>query len=158
MISHVGDQDTSWNELPWKLEAGTPNIAGALGLGRAIDYLEAVGMKNIHEYENEIGRYALEQLSKISGVTIVGPSDMTDRGAVFSFEVEGIHPHDLATFLDTKGVAIRAGHHCAQPLLRKLGVQATARASFYFYNTKSEVELLVETLMEAQKYFSKGKS
>lgn len=137
------------NDLPWKFEAGTPNIEGAVALGAAVEYLEKVGMDFIHDWEQVLGRRALEGLDKIEGVRVFGRAK--DRGGLVSFEMEGVHAHDLSAFLDTKGIAVRAGHHCAHPLARKLGVISTCRASFYFYNTLEEVDLFLEAMAQAKK-------
>ncbi len=154
MISKVDYNSATWAEIPQKFEAGTPHIAGAVGLGSAVDYLTRVGMANIEAYDAELARYALKRLSVIPGLRILGAAP--ERSGAVSFHMEGIHPHDLAQFLDTQGLAIRAGHMCAQPLLRKLGVSAVSRASFYFYNLPEEVDLLVEGILKAKDYFSHG--
>ncbi len=150
MIDHVDLYDATWKELPWKFEGGTPIIAGAVGLGAAIDYLESIGMDWIQQYDEKLATYAQEQLEQIDGVTIYGPKHRT---GVVTFNVEGIHPHDLATVLDSEGIAIRAGHHCAQPLMRQLGVSATARASFYLYNSEEDIERLVKGIQKAKEFF-----
>ena len=154
MILQVKDQESLWNDLPWKFEAGTPHISGAVGLAAAIDYLQSLGMEQIQNYENELCQYALQSLAALEFVDIFGPEDCNMRGATISMLVDGVHPHDLATFLDAQGIAVRAGHHCAQPLMDHHGVPATLRASFYFYNQKSEVDLLVKALKEAKDFFS----
>ena len=136
MINTVTIEKSTWNDVPWKFEAGTPNIAQVIGLGAAIDYLQSVGVDTIHEHEKELLTYGLQLLSQNKDITLYGNS--TDRGAVIPFNVKNIHPHDLAKFLDTDGICIRAGHHCSQPIMNHLGVTATARASFYLYNTKNE--------------------
>lgn len=151
MIGRVGDEDTTWAPLPSKFEAGTPNIAGVVGLGAAIDYLNGIGMEAIEHYEHELANYALEEFKKVPSLTIHGP--LENRTALFSMSLGKVHPHDLATFLDRAGIAVRAGHHCAQPLMRKLGLPATTRASFYFYNTPQDVELLVASLQGAERFF-----
>jgi len=157
MISRVELERSTWNELPWKFEAGTPPIAPIIGLGAAVDYLQAVGMEAIQAHEQELTPYALEALRNAESVTVYGCAPQ--RAAVIAFNLEGetgeVHPHDLATLLDHEGIAIRAGHHCAQPLMRRLGVVATARASFYLYNTKAEVDMLVEALSRARRFFSR---
>lgn len=153
MIRSVTCKESTWNVLPYKFEAGTPNIAGVIGLGAAIDCLNKVGIENIHNYEQELGKYCLDQLKVIPGVSLYGPQEMKDRGATFSFALEGIHPHDLASILSDRGVCIRAGHHCAQPLMEYLKVPATARASLYIYNTFEEIDRLVEGIEEAKKIF-----
>ncbi|ODG90410.1 cysteine desulfurase [Gottfriedia luciferensis] len=151
MIDFVDLQDSTWKELPWKFEGGTPIIAGAVGLGAAIDFLTEIGMDNIEKHEHEIANYALEQLSTVEGVTIYGPKH---RAGLVTFNVEDVHPHDVATVLDVEGIAVRAGHHCAQPLMRWLKVSATARASFYLYNTKEDVDAFVRGLVKTKEYFS----
>lgn len=156
MINFVHLQDSTWSELPWKFEAGTPNMAGAIGLAAAIDYLENIGMEEIHEYEAEIVRYVLPKLEAIEGLTIYGPTDPDKRTAVIAFNIDGVHPHDLATAMDMQGIAVRAGHHCAQPLLKYLDVSSTARASFYFYNTKAEADKLVEAIYATKEFFNHG--
>lgn len=156
MIDFVYEQDSTWKELPWKFEAGTPNIAGAIALGAAIDYLSEVGLENIHRYEQEIVAYVLPKLQEIPGLTLYGPEDTSLRTGVITFNLDSIHPHDVATALDMQGIAIRAGHHCAQPLMNYLGVPATARASFYLYNTKSDADKLIAALKETKEFFSHG--
>ncbi|MDE1862343.1 MAG: cysteine desulfurase [Thaumarchaeota archaeon] len=153
MIREVHKYETTWNDLPYKFEAGTPNIADVIGFGAAIDYLEAIGMDRVREHEVEITRYALEKLSEIKGMKIYGPMDAGKRGGVISFNLGDIHPHDLATIIDEDGVAIRSGHHCAQVLMERLDVSATSRASFYIYNTKDEVDVLVRALNRARELF-----
>lgn len=147
MIKTVTMERATWNEIPRKFEAGTPNIAQVIGLGAAVDYLEGLGTENIHAFEQEITRYALDALDSVPEVILYG--NAAARGAIVSFNIEGIHPHDLAQFLDHKGVAVRAGHHCAQPIMRRLEVPATVRASFYVYNTKSEIDRLAEGIRKA---------
>jgi cysteine desulfurase/selenocysteine lyase len=156
MIDFVELYDSTWKELPWKFEAGTPNIAGAIALGQAIDYLESLGLDNIHHYEEELTTYVLPQLQKIEGLTIYGPKDPAARTGVIAFNLDGLHPHDVATALDMEGVAVRAGHHCAQPLLNYLDVSSTARASFYFYNTKQDADRLVEAILATKEFFQHG--
>ena len=153
MILQVGDENTSWNELPWKFEAGTPNYGDSIAFGAALDYLQEIGMDRIHQYEQELVGYAREQMSRLSDIKILAPNDPKIHGGVLSFTCSKVHPHDMATFLDTEGIAIRAGHHCAQPLMKKLGVIATNRASFYFYNTKKEIDRLVTSVGAALEYF-----
>ena len=152
MIREVWADRATYNEIPYKFEAGTPNIAQAVGMGAAVEYLEALDMKAIRAHETEIVSYAIEKLSAI-GATIYGPTAPAERGGVVSFNLEDVHPHDMATILDQEGVCIRAGHHCAQPLMRKLGVPATARASFYIYNTPDEVDILIGALEKAKGWF-----
>ena len=156
MIDFVGLQDSTWKELPWKFEAGTPNIAGVIALGAAIDYLESIGLAGIHQYEAELVGYVLPKLQAIEGLTIYGPKDPAHRTGVISFNLENLHPHDVATALDMEGVAVRAGHHCAQPLLKYLGVAATARASFYLYNTKADADRLVQAILATKEFFQHG--
>lgn len=153
MIKEVHLREARWNDLPWKFEAGTPNIVGGIGLGAAVDYLSTIGMRNVRDHEKEITRYALERMGEVKGVTIYGPRTIENRGAVISFNLGDIHAHDLATILDEEGIAIRSGHHCAQPLMERLRVPATSRASFYIYNTRGEVDTLVRALEKARKLF-----
>ena len=153
MIAFVGDAHTTWNVLPHKLEAGTPNVAGAVGLAAACDYLTAIGMAAVSAHERALVRRAHERVSAIEGVTVHGPG-AAERSGVLSFTVADIHPHDLATLLDERNICIRAGHHCAQPLMRRLGVASTARASFYVYNDENDVEQLVEALESAKRVFA----
>lgn len=156
MIDFVYLEDSTWKELPWKFEAGTPNIAGAIGLGAAIDYLTELGMEDIHHYEQELVAYVLPKLQEIPGITIYGPTDPAKRTGVITFNLEGVHPHDLATAMDMEGVAVRAGHHCAQPLMNYLEVNSTARASFYFYNTKSDADTFIKALLATKEFFTNG--
>ncbi|WP_187986648.1 cysteine desulfurase [Listeria marthii] len=153
MIDFVELYDSTWKELPWKFEAGTPIIGGAIALGAAIDYLAEVGLENIHAHEQALASYAIEEMSKIEGITIYGPKDASKRCGLVTFNLEGAHPHDIATILDEDGVAIRAGHHCAQPLMKWLDVSSTARASFYIYNTKEEIDELIDGLKLTKEYF-----
>ena len=153
MIDFVYEQEATWKELPWKFEAGTPNIAGAIGLAAAIDYLDKIGMETVHQYEQELIAYVFPKLQAVEGLTIYGSEDLTQRSGVISFNLAGLHPHDVATALDYEGVAVRAGHHCAQPLLSYLGVSATVRASFYLYNTKADCDKLVEALQKTKEFF-----
>jgi cysteine desulfurase/selenocysteine lyase len=153
MIRSVRLDRTSWNELPWKFEAGTPAIAEVVGMGAAIDYLQAVGLDAIHAYEGHITRYALDRLREVPGMTIYGPSDPTHRGGVISFALEGVHPHDVAEILDREAVCVRAGHHCNQPVMERLGVGATTRASFYLYTLEDEVDRLVTGLHRVRRTF-----
>jgi cysteine desulfurase/selenocysteine lyase len=153
MIREVHLRGFKPSELPWKFEAGTPAIAEAIGFGVAVDYLEALGMDAIHAHEREITAYAMEGLSGIKGLRILGPSaDL--RGGLVTFTLDNIHPHDIAGALDTMGIAIRAGHHCAMPLHERFGIPASARASFYVYTTRQEIDKLVEGLERVVKYFS----
>ncbi|HFI0419844.1 TPA: cysteine desulfurase [Streptococcus suis] len=154
MIDFVYEQSATWKELPWKFEAGTPNIAGAIGLGAAIDYLTEIGMDAIQAHEEELVNYVFPKLQAIPGLTIYGSQDMTKRTGVIAFNLDDLHPHDVATALDYEGVAVRAGHHCAQPLLRYLQVPATVRASFYIYNTKADCDKLVEAIIKTKEFFN----
>jgi cysteine desulfurase / selenocysteine lyase len=153
MISKVEFDTSTWNELPWKFEAGTSPIAEGVGLGAAVDYLSAIGMDSVRAHEKELTAYALERLPEVEGIRIFGPLDAEQRGGVVSFAIDGIHPHDVAELCDRRAVCIRAGHHCAQPLMRRLGVPATARASFHVYNSREDVDRLVEALSEARRVF-----
>src|SRR5438876_5313586 len=154
MIRKVGLRESTWNDLPWKFEAGTPAIAEAIGLGAAIDYLNELGMENVRRHEQEITTYAMTQLQAVPGLTIYGPA-ASKRGGVISFTLGDIHPHDLASILDQEvGVAIRAGHHCAQPLVARLGLAATARASFYVYTIREDIDALVQGLRKALQIFN----
>jgi cysteine desulfurase/selenocysteine lyase len=152
MILSVSFQGTTFNQLPWKFEAGTPDIAGVIGLGAAVQYLEAIGMDRIAAYEHTLLEYATERLATISGLRIIGTAPR--KAAVVSFALEGIHPHDIGTILDVEGVAIRTGHHCAMPVMDYFKVPATARASFAFYNTRAEIDRLVDALLKAREYLS----
>jgi len=151
MISSVWRERARWNEIPWKFEAGTPNIADVIACGAALDYLSALGMDNIRAHELELTAYALKRLKEIGDATIYGPLDAKLRGGVVSFNFADVHPHDIGQILNESGIAIRAGHHCCQPLMRDLNVAGTARASFYLYNTKDEIDLFVDALKEADK-------
>ncbi|MFL5895721.1 MAG: SufS family cysteine desulfurase [Thermoleophilaceae bacterium] len=153
MISTVGEQTSTWNELPWKFEAGTSPIAEAAGLHAAIDYLDAIGMDNVRTHERELTAYALERLPEVPGLTLFGPTDLDQRGGAISFAIDGIHPHDVAELLGRENVCIRAGHHCAQPLMKHLGVPATARASFHVYNSTTDIDKLVNALLKAREVF-----
>ncbi|KGR75109.1 cysteine desulfurase [Ureibacillus sinduriensis] len=154
MIDFVGLYESTWKELPWKFEGGTPNIAGAIGLGAAIDFLTEIGMDKIAEHEHSLVEYAIQEMDKIEGLSIYGPRDPQKRCGLITFNIDGVHPHDLATVLDMNGIAVRAGHHCTQPLMKWLQCTATARASFYMYNTKEDVDRLVEGLRIAKEYFN----
>lgn len=156
MIDFVNLFDSTWKELPWKFEAGTPNIAGAIALGAAVDYLNEIGMENIHRYEQELVEYVLPKLHGIDGITTYGPQDPKHHTGVIAFNLDGIHPHDVATALDMEGIAVRAGHHCAQPLMNYLNLPATARASFYFYNTKEDADRLIEAIKATKEFFKDG--
>ncbi|KAB2334760.1 cysteine desulfurase [Cytobacillus depressus] len=154
MIDFVGLYESTWKELPWKFEGGTPIIAGAIGLGAAIDFLQEIGLDNIEAHEHKLAAYALEQMSQVEGITIYGPKEASKRTGVVTFNLDDVHPHDVATVLDAEGIAVRAGHHCAQPLMKWLKASATARASFYLYNTEEEIDKLVKGLVKTKEYFS----
>ena len=156
MIEFVGDDRTTWNVLPHKFEAGTPNVADAVGLAAACDYLDGIGMDAVRAHEVELLQLAIEKLSAVEGVRLFGPSDLRQRSGVVSFNVADIHPHDLSTVLDQDGVCIRAGHHCAQPLMRRLDVPATARASVYVYNESTDIDALVSGVKRAKEMFRVG--
>ena len=153
MISRVAVDLTTWNDLPWKFEAGTSAYVDAIGLGAAVDYLEAVGMEAIHDHERALVAYALPRLLAIPGLTVFGPKTAEDRVGVISFDVAGIHPHDVAQIFDSEGICVRAGHHCNQPLMNRLGTAATTRASFYLYNTFGEIDALVSAIGKAKQLF-----
>ncbi len=152
MIDRVTMESATWNDIPWKFEAGTPNIAQAVGLGAAMDYLTAVGMNNIHDYLGQLAGYTRERLQEMDFITLYGPPESSS--GIVTFNVDGIHPHDLAQFLDQEAIAVRAGHHCAQPLMDCLGVAATTRASMYIYNTTAEIDRLIEALRKAHSFFN----
>lgn len=155
MIAQVWKDHSTWNELPYKFEAGTPNITGAIAFGAAVDYLTKVGMDTIRAHEMDLTGYALKALkARFPKIVLHGPSDVAQRGGVVSFELPGIHPHDVGTIVDREGVAIRAGHHCCQVLMKKFGVSGTARASFYIYNTREEVDALVKSLEKVEELFA----
>jgi cysteine desulfurase / selenocysteine lyase len=151
MIREVHLDHSTWNDIPHKFEAGTMNIAQAIGLGGAVDYLDELGMENVREHERRLGEYAHRRLSEIEGIVLYGPDE--DRTGLVSFSLPDVHPHDLSQLLDEEGIAIRSGHHCCQPLMRRLGVAATARASFYLYNTEEEVDVLVGAVTRARDFF-----
>lgn len=153
MISTVTLECTTFNTVPRRFEAGTPDVAGGIGLGAAIDYLTEVGMDQIRSHERDILGYAIGQMSEIPGVKLYGPSDVNLRSGVLSFNLEGIHPHDVSQIMDTLGVAVRSGDHCGQPLMKELGIQGAARASFYLYNSREEVDVLVQGIHKAHKIF-----
>ncbi|MDB1947447.1 cysteine desulfurase [Clostridium tertium] len=155
MVEYVYEQETTFNVLPYKFEAGTQNVEGAVGLSKAIDYLNEIGMDNIEKIEKELMTYAYEEMSKLEYVKIYGPKDIEKRGGVLSFEIDGVHPHDVASIFDTFGVCIRAGNHCAQPLMRYMGINSTSRASLYFYNTKEDVDRLIEAVKQTYDMFAK---
>ena len=152
MIRNVSMEKSTWNDIPWKFEAGTPNIAQVIGLGAAIDYLNEIGIKTITNYGKELQNYAQEKLQSIPDLTIYGKAK--DKGAVISFNIKDIHPHDISHILDTSGIAIRAGHHCAQPIMKRLNVTATNRASFYIYNTFAEIDSLIKGLINTVDLFT----
>ncbi|EKU93143.1 Probable cysteine desulfurase [Alloiococcus otitis] len=156
MIQVVDLYDSTWADLPHKFEAGTPNIAGAIGLAAAVDYLQDLGMDQIFQHEHDLASYTLGRLQAKDGVTVFGPSDPDKRSGVIAFNIDGLHPHDVATALDLEGVAIRAGHHCAQPLMKYIKQPATARASFYLYNTKADADKLLEAIDKTKEFFSNG--
>jgi len=153
MIREVHKYETTWNDLPYKFEAGTPNIADVIGFKTAIEYLQKIGMENIRNHELELTKYALEQMEKVPGITLYGSKEPEKRGGVVSFNFNDVHPHDVGTIIDKDGVAIRSGHHCAQVLMEKLNVAATNRASFYIYTTKEEIDVLIESLQNVAKVF-----
>lgn len=155
MIRQVHLQESSWNDLPHKFEAGTPAIAEAIAFGTAIDYLNAFGMANVRAHEMELTHYALDKLHEVPGLRVLGPTDIAQRGGLAAFEMENIHPHDIAALLDRDAICIRAGHHCAQPLHDYFDLSATARASFYIYNTPDEIDQLVTSLQNVRKMFNK---
>lgn len=152
MISSVTFEKTTYNRLPYKFEAGTPDIAGAVGLKAALDYLDDLGMENISSHESELLEYATEAISSVPGVRLVGTAQ--EKTGVLSFVMDGIHPHDIGTILDQEGIAVRTGHHCAQPLMDRFGVDATVRASFGIYNTKPEVDALIGGIQKVKEVFA----
>jgi cysteine desulfurase/selenocysteine lyase len=154
MIRRVTLASSTYADVPTKFEAGTPSVAEAIGLGVAIDYLIGIGLAAIRAHEHELTAYALDRLGQIEGLTIYGPPNADDRAGVLSFTLDDIHPHDLATMLDEDGVCVRAGHHCTQPLMDRLGLTATARASVYLYNTPEEIDLLALSLIRAKEIFA----
>jgi cysteine desulfurase/selenocysteine lyase len=153
MIKEVHKQVTIYNDLPYRFEGGTPNVAGVIGFGAALDYLSGIGMDRVRDHEIDITRYAISTLADIKDVILYGPLNTNDRGGVISFNIADIHPHDLATIMNEHGVAIRSGHHCAQVLMERLDVAATSRASFYIYNTKEEVDIFIDALNDARRIF-----
>ena len=153
MIREVHKYETTWNDLPYKFEAGTPNIADVIGFGAAIDYLTKIGMDNVRQHEIELTKYAIEEFGKVPGLKIYGTKDITKRGGVISFNFADVHPHDVAQLIDEQGIALRSGHHCAQVLMERLDVAATSRASFYIYNTKADVDALIDSLKSVAKVF-----
>jgi cysteine desulfurase/selenocysteine lyase len=156
MVLEVWNDHATWNDLPMRFEAGTPNIADAIALGAAVDYLENVGMDNVREHDMQLTQYALDSFKQFEEIEVLGPGDVNIRGGIIPFHHPDVHPHDLGTVLDRRGIAIRTGHHCTMPLMKNLGLIATARASFYLYNTMDEVDMLVEGLQETLRYFSNG--
>jgi cysteine desulfurase/selenocysteine lyase len=154
MIASVDLQSATWNELPWKFEAGTPAVAEAVGLAAACDYLSAIGMERVREHESSLTGYMLQGLAQVPGLRVVGPPEADGRGSLASFTIDGMHPHDIAELAGREGVCIRAGHHCAQPLMRCLGVGATARASLGVYNERSDVDILIDSLLGARRVFA----
>ena len=153
MIDIVELHSATWKDTPYKFEGGTPIIAGAIGLGAAVDYLSSIGMEEIRSHDQKLVAYALERLSDMPGLSIYGPKSGVNRGGLVTFNLDGVHPHDVSTVLDAEGIAIRAGHHCAQPLMRWLNVGSTARASFYLYNTESDIDALFHGLQSAKEFF-----
>ncbi|MEV5030093.1 cysteine desulfurase [Paenibacillus sp. LPE1-1-1.1] len=151
MIDFVDLYESTWKEIPYRFEGGTPIIAGAVGLGAAIDFLQEIGLEEIDQHERRLAAYAYEKLSSLDGITLYGPKQ--NRVGLVTFNLEDVHPHDVATVLDSKGIAIRAGHHCCQPLMRWLNVSATARASFYLYNTEDEIDRLADALLQTKEFF-----
>lgn len=155
MIEYVYEQETIFAEVPTKFEAGTQNVGGAVGISAAIDYLNNIGMENIEKIEKELTKYAYEELSKLDFITLYGPKDLQKRSGVFSFNVNGVHPHDVASVLDSQNVCVRSGNHCAQPLLRYMNLDSTCRASLYVYNTKEDIDRLVKALIKTRDVFAK---
>ncbi|MCM3787115.1 cysteine desulfurase [Domibacillus sp. 8LH] len=154
MIDFVGLYESTWKELPWKFEGGTPIIAGAIGLGAAIDFLTEIGMDAIEQHEHKLAAYAMDKVTEIPGISVFGPKRGKDRASVVTFNLDDVHPHDVATVLDAEGIAVRAGHHCAQTLMKWCKVSATARASFYLYNTEEDIDRLAASLLKTKEYFS----
>jgi cysteine desulfurase / selenocysteine lyase len=153
MIENVTMTDATWAEAPRRFEAGVPNMAQVIGLAAAVKYIQAIGIESIHEHEKTLTAYLLNELAQIPGISVVGPTDLSLRGGTVSFTVDGIHPHDLGQYLDSAGIAVRTGHHCAWPLTRALGVPATTRASLYLYNDNSDIDALISAIKDAKKYF-----
>ena len=156
MINRVTFEESHWKELPYKFEPGTPNISGAIGLAAAMNYLSKIGLEKIHAHEQALVDYLFPRLLEIEGLTVYGPEDPSRHTGVIAFNIEDVHPHDVATVFDSNGVAIRAGHHCAEPLLNVLGTRSTARASFYFYNTFEEADRLIEVINKTKEFFDYG--
>ena len=155
MIEYVYEQETTFAPLPNKFEAGTQNVEGVIGLGAAIDYIENIGYDKIQEIENEVVSYAVEELKKLDFINLYLTPKLRNHSSVISFNIKGVHPHDVASILDSEGVCVRSGNHCAQPLLRYMGIDSTCRASFYFYNTKDDVDKLINALNKAYKMFER---
>ncbi len=155
MIEYVYEQETTFAPLPNKFEAGTPNVEGVIGLGAAIDYIEKIGYDKIHEIEQEVIEYARQELSKLGYLDLYVTPNKENHSSVISFNIKGVHPHDVASILDSEGVCVRSGNHCAQPLMRFLGIDSTCRAGFYFYNTKEDVDKLINALNKAYEMFRK---
>jgi cysteine desulfurase/selenocysteine lyase len=153
MIRDVELERSTWNDIPWRFEAGTPNVAEAIGLAAAVDYLDGLGIQAVAAAERNLAAYALGQLAQVDGLEIFGPAGVEQRGGQISFVLDSVHPHDVSQVLDAEGIAVRAGHHCAKPLMRRFGVQATTRASLYLYNTTGEVDALVAALAKARSFF-----
>jgi cysteine desulfurase / selenocysteine lyase len=153
MIENVTMTDATWAEAPRRFEAGVPNMAQVIGLAAAVKYIQAIGIESIHEHEKTLTAYLLNELAQIPGISVVGPTDLSLRGGTVSFTVDGIHPHDLGQYLDSAGIAVRTGHHCAWPLTRALGVPATTRASLYLYNDNSDIDALISAIKDTKKYF-----
>ncbi len=151
MISHVGDQESTWTDLPWRLEAGTPHIVGAISLATALNYMDKIGREAIYSYEQDLTKYALAELQNMKNLSLFGSRE--NQNSVISFAIDGVHHNDVASFLDMEGIAVRAGHHCTQPLMRRLGVDGTCRASFALYTTKKEIDFFIEKLNQAKKTF-----
>jgi cysteine desulfurase/selenocysteine lyase len=156
MIATVSMEKSTWAPIPHKFEAGTPPIVEAVGLGAAIDYISHIGLDNIHAHEQAITGYLLDGLASVGGISVLGPTTMADRGGAVSFELAGVHPHDVSQLLDSRGIAVRAGHHCAKPAHKRFGVQSSTRASSYLYTTPAEIDALVEGLEYTRTYFKLG--
>jgi cysteine desulfurase/selenocysteine lyase len=157
MVDSVSMQGATWAKAPRKFEAGVPNMAQAVGLSAAVDYISEIGMDNVAQHEHDLTKQLISGLQNISGVQVIGPVDMKDRGGVVSFTVDGVHPHDVGQYLDQFGIAVRTGHHCAWPLMRRLNLVGTTRASFHLYNDENEVKVLLNTVSKIQEYFKVSK-
>ncbi|MEK6901311.1 MAG: aminotransferase class V-fold PLP-dependent enzyme, partial [Nanoarchaeota archaeon] len=153
MITEVTSTEATWNDIPWRFEAGTPPLAEAIGLASAIQYIQSISMDTITRHGKELTQYALHQLTNLPGITIIGLSTMEQRGPVISFTVEGIHPHDVSELLDKENIAVRGGHHCAMPLMKKLGLPGTVRISLYIYNSIEDIDALIQALRNVQRKF-----